>query len=75
MTILSVGREAAIPTVLVRLCRENYILSWSEFEGPGKSRGHSEKGHHHHGEVSENHNIYFNDLRKCILETLSTSRV
>lgn len=74
MTILSVGREAAIPTVLVRLCRENDILSWPEFEGHGKSRGHSEKGHHH-GEVSENHNIYFNDLRKCSLETLSTSRV
>lgn len=75
MIILFVGREVVIFIVLVRFCRENYIFSWFEFEGFGKSRGYLEKGYYYYGEVFENYNIYFNDLRKCILEIFSMSRV
>lgn len=75
MSVLLLGKGGSHPhcTALLRLCRET-VLSCSALEGRQKSRVHSEKGDLH-GEVSASHNIYFNNLSRCSLETLSMSRV
>lgn len=72
MSVLSVRKGGSHPycTAVVKLCRENRVLSCSKCEGHQKSRTHSKKGNLH-GEVSESHNMYFSNLRKCSLEHLA----
>lgn len=72
MSVLLVRKGESHPhcTAVVGLCRENCVLSCFKFEGHRRSRTHSKKGDLH-GEVSESHNTYFSNLRKCSLEHLA----